>query len=104
MAIVYNDAADGQLPNAKGTIYTAAGTEAGLYITLGNVSGSAVTASLYVNRTGSSRLIFKAQLAAGGTVPVDRPRLILKVGDLVQGDDGGAGGAAVDHTVSTYTP
>lgn len=106
MAIVYNAASDGQLPNAKGTIYTVgAATEVGLYITLVNTSGSAVTATVYVQRGGSDRQIFKGQLAAsGGSVVLKRAGLALKVNHLVRGDDGGAGGAAVDYTVSTYTP
>ena len=103
MAITWNDAADGQLASTKGTLYTVVGTEVGLFITLCNTHSAALTVTIYIKRTGTSRKIFSSSIPAGGSTTLRRSGLVLKAADLVEGDDGGTG-SKVDYTVSTATP
>jgi hypothetical protein len=79
--------ADGQLPAAKATLYTAGGNEVLLGITL--VATAAATVKLYVNRTGTSRpILWSRALVANETLefPLGSGRHHLESGDLIEGE------------------
>lgn len=95
--------ADGQLPNAKGTLYTVpALTQVFLAGTLVNTDVSARTVNIYVKRSGStSRRILPKDLsmAAGASVEFGRDGrpFALSAGDIVEGDASAA--TVVDYLI-----
>lgn len=80
--------ADGQLPNAKGTLYTVPGSTQAIVktIILVNTDTSARTVNLYVN-TGTSRKIIPVdtELGVGYSLIFD-DELTLEAADLIEGD------------------
>jgi hypothetical protein len=94
--------ADGQLPSARGDLYTApAGTIAYIKsITLHNTDLSAHTCTITKEPTGggTERVIIDVELSAGDTFYFDEST-ILDATDVLRGDDGGTG-SVIDYTVS----
>lgn len=93
--------ADGQLPNADAALYTVpATTETAVrQIRLTNVSGGAVNISLRIQpNAGVARTIIDNQNLADENTRVTGT-FTLETGDAIRGDDGGAGGAAVDYII-----
>jgi hypothetical protein len=95
--------ADGQLPAAKGTLYTTpALTYALVTVVLVATGGAPVTVNLYLKRSGSSsrRIIGKnLSMDPGDCAYVDhegRP-FALSPGDLIEGDASSA--TEVDYTI-----
>lgn len=93
--------ADGQLPNADAAIYTVgANLEVAIRkMTFTNVSGGAVNITVRVlPNAGAARVIVDDQ-----NLDDKNSRIVswltLEAGDSVRGDDGGAGGAAVDYVI-----
>lgn len=101
MALSIVALADGQLPNAKGTLYAVpALTQAILKsITLVNTDTVDRTVNLYVNRTGTSRRIIGKDMTIGAGESLQFQTLVtLEAGDLVEGDASAA--AVVDYTLN----
>lgn len=93
---------DGQLPNAKGTLYTATGNERLIGITLVNSDNGAYTVNLYLNRSGTSRRIIPKDKPLPDELefpPIANIKHTLNVGDLVEGDASSAN--KVDYVIST---
>jgi hypothetical protein len=103
MTITAKELADGQLPNARGDLYTVpADTIAYIKsITLHNTDTSAhdVTITKEPTGAGTERVIIGATLDAGDTFYFDEPT-VMDATDVLRGDDGGGGGNVVDYTVS----
>jgi hypothetical protein len=104
MAIVGSSLADGQLPNAKGTLYTVPTSKAAHapHLILVNTDSSARTINLYVKRAGSSsRHVEQVDLsiAAGARHMVDfgAKGLTLSEDDEIEGDASAA--AVVDYLI-----
>lgn len=106
MALTPKPLADGQLPNAPGTLYTAPpGTI--VYVTVVsfvNTSASARTINFYYKRAGgtSRRIVFAKdyQLEAGaadGHYANQKGALLLAAGDSLEGDASAA--SAVDYVI-----
>lgn len=94
--------ADGQLANADAVIYTVpADTETAIRkITLTNVSGGVVNITVSIRPSGgASRVIIDDQTLNDKYTRVSGGHT-LEAGDAIRGDDGGAGGAAVDYVVT----
>lgn len=109
MAFAYASLADGQLPNAKATLYTAAGQVSIMTITLVETSAAPRTVNLYIKRSGSAskRLIpantpmdSSSLTEAAQIEAVDRP-LELSLGDEIEGDADAA--AAIDYSITGAT-
>jgi hypothetical protein len=92
--------AEGQLPIAKGTLYTVPGATSALIktIILVNTDASARTINIYVKPGATSRRIFTKDfsLAAGDQTQLDL-NIILETGDLLEGDASAA--TVVDYFV-----
>lgn len=108
MSIQGASLADGQLPNAKGTLYTCpASTIAHVsHIILCNATAGAITVNLYVKRSGStSRRIYTkdASLAGGAYVklPGEDTAYRLSAGDVIEGDASAA--TSVDYFIDGGT-
>ncbi len=92
--------ANGQLPNAKGTLYTCPAATSTIVksIVLVNQDTVTHTVNLYFKRTTSRRLIPKsASLVTGGAGYLDEV-VTLEAGDLIEGDADTA--SQVDYTIS----
>lgn len=101
MALSIKALADGQLPAAKGTLYTVPGATQTILrsITLVNTDSVARTVNIYVNRTGTSRRIIpKDQSIQPGASTHVAIIVTLEAGDLVEGDASVA--TIVDYTLS----
>lgn len=93
--------ADGQLPNAAAALYTCpATTETAIRkIFLTNVSGGSVNITISVRPSGgTSRVVIDNMTLADENTRVTG-NFTLEAGDSIRGDDGGAGGAAVDYVI-----
>ena len=92
--------ADGQLANSKGTVYTCpASTTAYIKsITVYNSNSTSETVTLWLNRTGTSRVVFKATLTTGDYGEALDSVLVLEAGDIIQGQATTA--SMVDYTIS----
>lgn len=89
---------NGQLPNAKGTLYTATATVIIRSVRLVNTDSSARTVNLYV-KTGTSRRIIPKDLSlAVGAAYLDDTGFELNSGDLIEGDASAA--TVVDYVIS----
>lgn len=106
MAFQYKSLADGQLPNAKGTLYTAPDEASIQTITLVLSAGGPHTVNIYLKRQGSSsRLLIPPNLPMDVTDPaaaalvdvLDRP-LELSQGDEIEGDCSTA--TVVDYSIT----
>ena len=109
MAFAYKSLADGQLPNAKATLYTSVGQTSVQQITLVEPSGASRTVNVYVKRSGSSsRRIIPPNLPMDSSSPtvaasvecLDAP-LELSAGDVIEGDASVA--TAIDYTITGAT-
>ena len=92
--------ADGQLPNAKGTLYTvpAARTAYVRTIVILNTNAAPQQVELYVNVSGTSRRIHReAALAQWAKIVLTDP-IVLAEGDLIEGHTTTA--AAVDYFIT----
>ena len=92
--------ADGQLPNAKGTLYTVPASTTTIIKTITYVNTDSVTqdVNLYVNN-GTSRRIIPMNMELGiGYLAVMDDELTLEAADLIEGDANTA--AKVDYTIS----
>jgi len=102
MTIAAKELADGQLPAARGDLYTVpAGTTAYVKsITLHNTHTSVLACTLTKEPTGAGteRIVTYVELGADETFYFDEST-ILDATDVLRGDDGGTG-AKVDYTVS----
>jgi hypothetical protein len=101
MAFTVQALADGQLADAKGTLYTTPGSTQTIIksITLVNTDGSAQTVNLYAKPGATSRRIIPKDmsLAAGAQFTLDCV-LTLEAGDLIEGDAATAN--VVDFVIS----
>jgi hypothetical protein len=87
---------DGQLPNAKATLYTE--TQNGVILGITLTAVAATTASIYLNRSGTSRaIVLNHNLALNDTWDYT-VRHALQAGDLIEGVAGAA--ASVDYLIS----
>lgn len=98
MATIKN-LAHGQLPNSKGTLYTASGAAVIKSIILVNTNTTTEVVNLYhYAATASTRLIPKdTSLAAGYSLVFDT-MVTMANGELIQGDTTTA--SKVDYTIS----
>lgn len=91
--------ADGQLPNTKGTLYTVPDARAAYIrlISLHNLNAIAQTVVVYLNVSGTSRVIHRAVMAQYDTVRIESS-ISLAEGDLIEGVTTTA--AAVDYVIT----
>lgn len=95
------DGSDGQLANAKGTIYTATFPCKIKGITLVSSDNGTYTVNLYVNRAGTSRRIIPKDKSLSDDLqypPIADIYHFLDTGDLIEGDASSA--TKVDYLVS----
>ncbi|SRR6266576_3768719 len=80
--------ANGQLPNAKGTLYTCPALTSALIktINLVNISGGNLTGNIYIKRATSRRIIAKDTTFDIALETVIERNIILEAGDLIEGD------------------
>lgn len=102
MAITVKVLADGQLANAKATLYTVPGATVAYikFLSVHNVSGGSENVEIFVNTSGTSRRIAYATLAANeGARVIDKDEtLILDAGDLLEGRTTNA--TSVDYVIT----
>lgn len=108
MAITPGSLADGQLPNAKGTLYTCPALTAAVIrsLVLVNTGAGINAVNLYLKRSGgtSRRIIAKdLDLATGVDLAFDceKSMLMLSAGDVIEGDATTA--AEVDYSITGFT-
>ncbi len=93
---------DGQLPNAKGTLYTVAASTTAIIctITLVNTDTAMRTVNLYVKPSGSSsRMIIPQNMEMGiDHCHIYKDELTLEAGDLIEGDASVA--TKIDYTIN----
>jgi len=91
--------ANGQLPNAKGTLYTCPALTSTLIktITLVNAGAADHTANIYVKRTTSRRIKAKDFNISTVLEEVVQQNIILEAGDLIEGDADAA--TTVDYCI-----
>lgn len=101
MAVTLKDLGNGQLPAAKGTLYTVPGaTNACARITVVNTDTVSRNVNIYVNRTGTSRRVSsKDQILGAGERAVFGPHT-LEAADLVEGDATAA--TIVDYVIDGF--
>ena len=89
--------AEGQLPNAKGTLFTATGRTIIRLITAAHVAGGTQTVVFYVKKTAStSRVLGRAVLLTNEFAEEDQV-VTLDTGDLIEGETTNA--LSVDYTI-----
>ncbi len=100
MALTIQALANGQLPNAKGTLYTCPAATSTIVksIILVNQDSSTHTVNLYFKRTTSRRVIPKDAILLTGYNGTLDDVLTLEAGDLIEGDADTA--SQVDYTIS----
>lgn len=102
MTMAIKSLADGQLPAAKGTLYTVPGATTTIIktITLVNTDSSARDVNLYVKPSGgTSRRIIPMNCELGiGYMLVCDDEFTLEVGDVIEGDASAAN--VVDYTIN----
>ncbi len=102
MAITIQELADGQLPNAKTTLYTVPALTSAIVldIRLVNVTAGAITVNLYKKASGgtSRRILDKdLSIAANGSVRVKGP-ITLEAAGEIEGDASAA--TSVDYVIN----
>lgn len=101
MAISIKSLADGQLPNAKGTLYTCPASTTAILrlVSFVNTGAGARTVNLYLKPSGgtSRRLIPVAMSMAAGNSMEYTNVLTLEAGDIIEGDASVA--AEVDYVI-----
>ena len=101
MAVALKDLGTGQLPNAKGTLYTVPGaTQAAVKVTLVNTGASARTVNLYANKDGTSRRFCPKDLSLGVGDSFTSDLQTLDAADLIEGDASAA--TEVDYTINGF--
>lgn len=106
MPIAGRQLASGQLPNANAALYTAPAltTTYVSSIILFNTDGvNTHSCTLRVNPVGAppARIVGYVELGPHYTTHItSSEKIILDTGDVLEGDDGGAGGAVIDYTVN----
>jgi hypothetical protein len=86
MSIVAKSLADGQLPAAKGTLYTSVGITYVRFIRCHNTSGANTeTVVIYLNRGGGSRIIMYNDALGPHYTMGDDPHLTMAAGDILEG-------------------
>ena len=77
---------EGQLPSAKGTLYTVPGGTVTYVraIRVHNPSGGTETITLYLKPGATSRVLTQAVLGSKETLVIDDP-ITLQAGDLIEG-------------------
>jgi hypothetical protein len=98
MALTAALLANGQLPAAKGTLFTASSATIIKSITLVNTDASARTINLYIKRTTSRYITPVAYSLAAGASFIDDTVRTLSNGDLIEGDASAA--TVVDYTIA----
>ena len=102
MALTIQADTEGQLPAAKGTLYTcpAVTTAVVKSFQFTNVTGGALTMNFYKKRATSRSLCpLNLSLAAGETLlSEDGDEIFLEAGDLLEGDASAA--TSIDYTIS----
>lgn len=109
MALVFAGLAAGQLPAAKGTLYTSVATTAVKQITLVANAAGAFTANVYYKpAAGSSRLLIpkdipmdNADLAKAAQIECLEDTLEMSAGDLIEGDASSA--TSIDFVITGAT-
>jgi hypothetical protein len=105
MALTPLAIADGQLPAAKGTLYTCPALTTVIITTfsLSHTGAADRTINLYVNRTGTSRRILgkNRAMVVGDSIEKDKTAIVLEAGDLLEGDASAA--AEIDYVFSGYS-
>lgn len=110
MALAWTSLAAGQLPNAKATLYTAAGQVAIKNITLVTTDTAAHTVNIYIKlAAGTSKRIIPANLPMDGDDPdaaaqvecIGDNAVELAVGDTIEGDADTA--SVIDYTITGAT-
>lgn len=91
--------ADGQLPAAKGTLYTSPALTK-TYTKQMRVfsTGAAQTIIIYLNVTGTSRKFYQVVLGADECADVFDEPIQLEAGDLIEGQSSNA--ATVDYVIT----
>ncbi len=89
--------ANGQLPNTKTALYTAASVTVVSDIQLVNTDTVTRTVNLYIKRTTSRRLIPMAAVLVAGANGEARGPFTLAAGDLIEGDASVA--TVVDYSI-----
>lgn len=93
--------ADGQLPNTKGTLFTATGDTIVRLITAVHVAGGTQNIVFYVKKSaGTSRAVGRAELAVD-EFAVDDEIYTLQVGDQIEGETTDA--TSVDYVLTGVT-
>lgn len=102
MAVTLIDGGTGQLPNAKGTLYTTPGaTTAGVKVTLVNTGAGANTVNLYAKKDGAnSRRCSPKDLSLESGASWTSEVQTLTAADLIEGDASTA--AEVDYTINGF--
>lgn len=103
MALTPIAIADGQLPAAKGTLYTVPASTIVVLTSFTLVGGAtARTVNIYVNRTGTSRRIIAKDtpLDINGSMQATGRTEVLEAGDLIEGDASAA--TEIDYVFSGY--
>lgn len=94
------NSAEGQLPNAKATLYTTPAATKTLVkqIILVNVTAGAITINIYFKRGTSRNILPKTYSMAAGAQAKEDLNSILLTGDLIEGDASAA--ASIDYWIS----
>ena len=93
--------ADGQLANAKATLYTVPTDKVAYvkFLSVHNTTGGALTVTIYVNTSGTSRVIYSASLAASTSAQViGAAALVLEGGDIIEGAASAA--TSIDYVIT----
>jgi hypothetical protein len=102
MAVVPKILADGQLAATKSTIYTTPASNYAYvkFFSVFNTSASSQTVVVYVNATGTSRVIARVELAQYESARIiDKDELLaLEAGDLIEAQS--SSGTSVDYVIS----
>lgn len=80
--------ADGQLPNSKTTLYTVPQDRIAYirFFSIYNTDASSRVCTIYVNTSGTSRCIYREDVAANtGTFILQGESIILEAGDSLEG-------------------
>lgn len=91
---------DGQLPNAKATLYTFA-ADGFFKLSATNTDVGAVTVNIYVNNSGTSRRIGGKDVSLAAGTPKEYPTHTMQAGDTIEGDASVAN--KVDYKISGAT-
>lgn len=102
MTITVKVLADGQLPSAKGTLYTVPGSTKTYvkFFSVNNVSGIDQNVEIFLNVSGTSRKIAFATLTPNdGARIIDKDEAVtLEAGDLIEGLSTNA--TSVDYVIT----